>query len=62
MANVSSWEGVEAATKRTQRLKGVGVKPVISPTYTNFGRLLKSCDIILSIEVLTNLPILSTQV
>jgi hypothetical protein len=26
-------------------------KPAITPTYTNFGRLLKSCDIILSIDV-----------
>ena len=33
----------------------------ISPTYTNFGRLLKCCDIILSIAVLTCLPILSNH-
>jgi hypothetical protein len=46
MANVSSWEGMEAATKRTQRLKGVGMKPVISPTYPQKLEAQKTCDII----------------
>jgi hypothetical protein len=31
--------------------------PAVSPTYSNFGRLLKSCDIIFSIEVATYFPI-----
>ena len=40
------------------RLKGAGGKATAkrfrtSPTYLNFERLLKSCDIILEIEVLT---------
>ena len=38
------------------------VKVQISSTYPNFGRLLKSCDIIFPIEVLTFFPILSFQV
>ena len=33
-----------------------------SPTYSNFRRLLKSCDILLSIEVLNRLPIFSIQI
>jgi len=40
----------------------VFLKPVVSPTCTNFGKLLKSCDIILSIDVLTCFPILPNQV
>jgi len=31
------------------------------PTNINFGRLLKSCDIIFSIEVITCFPIISNQ-
>jgi hypothetical protein len=37
------------------------LKPLISPTYTNFRRHLKSCDIVLSTEVLTRFPILTNQ-
>jgi hypothetical protein len=33
-----------------------------SPTYTRFGRLVKYCDITLTLEVFTRLPILSNQV
>jgi hypothetical protein len=42
--------------------KPLHLKLQISPTYTNFGRPLKSCDIILSIEILTYFPIMSNQV
>jgi hypothetical protein len=39
------------------------IRPIkIADTYLNFGRLQKSCDIILSSEVLICIPILSTQV
>jgi hypothetical protein len=38
------------------------LKSLISPTYANFWKLLKSCDIVLSIEVLTRLQVLPTQV
>ena len=38
------------------------LKPVISPTYTNLQRLLKCCDIVLSNDVVTYIPILSNQV
>ena len=37
------------------------VKLVITPTYLNFGRLIKIGDIVLSIEVIFLLPIPSTQ-
>ena len=36
------------------------MKPDISPTYTNFGRHLKSGDNLLPIEILTRFPILLT--
>ena len=36
--------------------------PDLSPTYINFGKIPKGCDIIFSIEGLTWLPILLNQV
>ena len=39
-----------------------GYDLTITPTYTNIGRLQKSCDIILSIEVFTHFPIASNQI
>ncbi len=51
---------------RRQQSPGANIlaqsKSVLSPTYTNIGRILKSCDIILSIEVLNRFPILSIKV
>ena len=39
-----------------------GTKPVITPTYRQKGRAKKTCDIILSTEVLTCFLILQIQV
>ena len=64
MPNVSSIkDGVFSVPFFDGELQHVGVivfskNPVVSPTYLNLGRPLKSCDIILYIEILTRLPIL----
>ena len=60
MIRVKEWDYLRMVDFR---LKGVGGKAAAkrfrpSPTYLNFGRPLKSCDIILYIEILTRLPIL----